>query len=304
MCRGAIFEKSRLGFDMNVSSLLLTVLLALTVSLGTSAPASADQVVEYKDWVYGEKADEALDYAEKYDMPLVIVKTFRKTSCPLCIGAGRTMVGAKAHKDMVRIVYYVGEGGGELNSERVKALFRKVSKQVKDPSSYAPDTYYTTFDGQALGFVPYEHPNQTREQGKTVLQIREWVNSVPVGVGKADKLAERGRYALALKEIDQIIKRDAQVSHLIQIQVGKADKDTKMPDRPVTSFFPELREQKHAEYVEIAKVELEAARKLIVEEKLREAQRALKTLSRGPEDFETTDQAKQLLEEVEAKLRG
>lgn len=279
------------------------MLVIAAAVLSFAFTASADDAVEYDGWLYGEKADEALDYAEKYDVPIVIIKQFRETSCPLCLGAGRSMVSAKSNKEMVRIIYYVGAKGAALNSERTKALFNKVRKQVTDPSNQAPDMYYMTADGQALAFVPYEEPHSAREEGKTVLQICEWIESVPVEASKADQDAERGKYKQAMEKIDKIMEQDAKISHLIQVQVGNAKKEDKMPDKPVTQFYPDLRQEKHAEYLAMAQAELDAARQLVADEELREARRILLPLSRGPEDFSTTAKAQQLLDEVQEKMR-
>ena len=282
----------------------LSCLPVLTAVLGLSwMGAASAEVVEYEGWLYGEKADEALEQAEKYGVPVVMIKQFRETSCPKCIGAGRTMASAKPNKEMVRIIYYVGEKGAALNSEKTKALFNKVRKQVVDPSNWAPDMYYMNTDGEALGFVPYEEPHSAREESKAVLQINEWIDSVPVELSKADKDAERGRYKQAMDKVDVLMDQDAKISHLIQQQIGKAKADAKMPDQPVSAFFPEMRKEKHAEYLAMAKAELDAARQLVEDEKLRDARRILLPLSRGPEDFSTTDAAKQLLAEVQEKLR-
>lgn len=280
----------------------LFAITALGLSSVGFTPASAG-VVEYEGWLHGEKADEALDYAEENDIPVVLIKMFRETDCPLCRSAGNSMAAAKPNKQMIRIVMYVGKGSEGLNTERVTSLYRKVSKQVKDPSNWAPDMYYTTVDGRALGFVPYEEANESRSEGGTVLQISEWVSSVPGDVAKADKYAERGRYDQAIEQIDKILEEDAKISHLIQTLVGMAEKDSKMPETPVSRFFPDLRAEKVKAYEALAQKELEAARKLVAEEKLREAQRALKSLARGPEAFSTTEAAKRLLDEVETKLR-
>ncbi len=288
---------------MKRSARLSSAVAAIGLSVSLAGP-SAGGVVEYEGWLYGDEADEALEQAEKYDVPVVIIKQFRDTSCPKCIGAGRTMVSAKANKEMVRIVYYVGEGAAELNSAKTKALYNKVWPQVVDPSNIAPDMYYTTTDGKALGFVPYEEPHSARDEGKAVLQIGEWRSSVPAEVAKADRDAERGRYKQAMEKIDELIEQDAKVSHLIQQQIGQAEADAKMPDKPVSSFFPDLRGEKHAEYLAMAQAELDAARQLVADDKLKEARRALLPLSRGPEDFETTAAAKELLDEVTEKLRG
>lgn len=282
---------------------MLSLLAALTLGAGIVHTATAGEI-EYDGYLYGEKADEAIEKAQKYDLPIVLIRQWRDTDCPKCKGAGSVMAAAKPHKQMVRVILYVGEGSEALNSEKTKELFRKVHGQVTDPSGWIADTYYTTADGQALGFVPYEDAHEASDEAGKVLQITEWKGAVPASVAKADSYAERGKYKQAMDAIDEIIGQDAKVSHLIQVMVGKATEADKMPDKPVSSFFPELREQKKTEYLAMAKVEFDAAKQMVADEKLREARRTLQNLSRGPEDFETTGQAAKLLEEVEEKLRG
>lgn len=260
------------------------------------------EVVEYDGWLYGEEADEAIEKAQKYEVPVVIMAAQRNTNCPKCIGAGRVMSVAPAHKKMVRVMYYVDKG--DLNSAKTTELFRKVAGQVKNPSGWHPDTYYTTADGQAMGFVPYEEAAEAREEGSAVLQINEWATGVPGELAKADRSAERGRYADAMEKIDELVEQDAKISHLIQIHVGKAEKTAEQPETPVSRMFPAMRETKLKEYEAMAQAELDAARKMVADEKLREARRSLTQLARGPEDFATTEPAKKLLEEVDEKLRG
>lgn len=282
---------------------LSTPLKALALSMGLVGMSASATVVEYEGWLHGEEADKAIELAAEQDLPIALMRQWRETDCPKCKGAGSVMASAKPNRQMVRVILYVGEGADQLNSEKTKALFRKVAGQVKDPSGWIADTFYTQADGTILGFVPYEDANQASEEGKKVLQIAEWKSSVPNDIAKADKLAERGRYEQALAAIDQVISQDAQISHMIQVMVGKAEEDSKQPDKPVSSFFPELREQKVKAYKALAQAELDAARQLVSDEKLREAQRALRDLARGPQDFETTAAAQKLLEEVELKLR-
>jgi tetratricopeptide (TPR) repeat protein len=282
----------------------LVVLAAAALALGTVQSATAGDEIEYDGWLYGEAADKAIEKAEQYDLPIALMRQWRKTSCPKCKGAGNVMAAARPHKQMVRVILYVGEGADQVNSEKTKALFRKISGKVADPSGWIADTYYTKADGTVLGFVPYEEAHEARDEGGKVLQITEWAGSVPGDIAKADRYAERGRYEQAMEEIDEIVEQDAKVSHLIQVLVGKATEEDGMPDTPVSAFFGDLREKKHAEYLAMAKLELDAAKQLIANDELREARRALLGLSRGPEDFETTAQAKKLLDEVEAKLRG
>ncbi len=288
---------------MKRTSALLSAFAAIGLSL-TSAGTALAEVVEYEGWLHGEQADEALEQAQKYNVPVVIIKQFRETTCPLCLGSGRTMASAKPTKEMVRIIYYVGENSAGLNSEKTQALFNKVQRQVVDPSNWAPDLYFTTADGQALGFAPYEEPQEATEEGKTILQVREWIDSVPAETAKADREAERGRYVQAMEKIDEIMEQDAKISHLIQVQIGKAKKEDKMPATPVTPFFAELRDKKISEYQAMAQVELDAARQLVNDDKLAEARKALLPLSKGPEAFTTTADAKKLLDEVTQKLRS
>ncbi|MFN3165524.1 MAG: hypothetical protein ACE37H_00505 [Phycisphaeraceae bacterium] len=282
----------------------LMLLTAALLGLGAVPSALAGDEIEYDGWLYGEDADKALEKAEQYDLPIALMRQWRSTSCPKCKGAGNVMAAAKPHKQMVRVILYVGEGADQVNSEKVKALFRKINGKVADPSGWIADTYYTKADGTVLGFVPYEDAAGVRDEAGKVLQITEWAGAVPGEVAKADRYAERGRYAQAMEAIHEIVEQDAKVSHLIQVLVGKASEDDAMPKTPVSAFFGELREKKHAEYLAMAKLELDAAKQLIADDKLREAKRALLPLSRGPEDFETTDQAKKLIDEVDEKLRG
>lgn len=278
-----------------------TLLIALALFLIT--PLSSARTLEYEGWLFGEQADEALAYAEEHDIPVVIVKTFRTTSCPKCVGATQSMVSAKANRELIRIMYFVGDGSKGLNTEKTTQLYRKVAGQVKDPSNLAPDMYYSTAEGTALGFVPYEKANDSRAEAGKILQIAEWLSSVPVEVSKADRQAERGRYQKAVEDIGRIIERAAKLSHMIQVQVGMADADAKMPEQPVTDFFPGLLETKTGEYNAMAEKALDKARALVEAGKLTEARRALLPLTRGPESFKTTAAAKQLLDQVVEQMR-
>jgi len=275
--------------------LMLAGLLAL--------PATAATTIEPNGWLYGDEAEAALEKAEKYDVPVAIMHTFRETTCPKCVGAAQVLSTPSTHKKMVRVLVYVG-GDSDLNSPRAMALFKKIRGDVNRTSNYIPDLYYTTADGQALGYVDYEDAADARAESSTVLKIAQWIDSAKKDIARADRDAERGRYTRAIDAISTIVQQEAKVSHLRQIQLGKVDKDAAMPEQPVSVFFPGLLDEKRAAYLKLAKAELDKARKLVEAGELRDAQRAARTLMRGPDDFETTAQAKALYEEIIDKLRA
>ena len=276
-------------------ALALFALLAAVVSL----PAGAGTVIENNDWYQGEEAAKALEVAKERNLPVVLLVTMRETTCPLCVNAAQDIFSARPHRDMVRIMYYLN--AAELNHESVAGFAQEAGRKVGTLSTFS--AYYLTAEGDPLGFVPYGKTTESSAEGGTVLQIHQWINSVAGDIVRADREARDGRYDRAMERIETIQRRDAQVSHLIQQLLGKAEQDAPMPDTPVSLMFPDLYDTKLAEYQALAQEELDAAKALVAEDKLREAQRALRPLSRGPEAFDTTAQAKALLEEVEQKMR-
>lgn len=275
--------------------------LMLSVTLGLTAlfaGASAAQELRYDGWLYGEDAEEALDYAIENDIPIAMMYTWSSTDCGLCMGAARTMAASRPNRQMIRIAVYHGPGSASLNTERVTQLWRQVNRQISDSSNWIPDLYYLTAEGQALGFVAYEDANQTSDKANTVLQIAEWKDSVTGTLARADAEAERGRYTQALERVEEIVSQDAQVSHLIQVQIGQADEDDAMPDQPVSQFFPNLFQQKHDEYAALAMEKVEEARQHFEDGELARAMSLLRPMTRGPQSFEATAAAQTLLDQV------
>ncbi|MEM9347038.1 MAG: hypothetical protein AAGB26_10520 [Planctomycetota bacterium] len=277
-------------------------ILALGLCVGSTLPAGA-ATIEHKGWLYGEEADKALEIAQERNLPVAILRTYRETSCPKCVGAARQMASSKSTKKMVRVMHYVGNVGESYKSEAVSKLNLKAYGQTHDPSNWIPDLYFVMPDGRVLGFVPYEDSAKTETEAKAVVQMAAWLNSIDEALEDADEDAEKGRFSAALKAIDEVHQQDAKINHLIRIQVGAIDKKEKMPETPVSLFFPGLKDEKLAEYKALALEKVAEARKLIDDDKLRDAQRLLRTLSRTPEGFEAKAQAEQLLEEVAEKLK-
>jgi len=279
-----------------LSRLMLASAIAICAAL--TVPAAAQQTLEFDGWLYGEAADQALAYAQENNVPVAVMNTYRQTTCPLCAGASRTMAASRPTRQMVRVVSYVGAGSDGLNSTGVTALMRGAYGQVTDASNWIPDLYFMMPDGRVIGFVPYEDANKTTDEANTVLQIFEWMDSVPTTVVRADAEAGRGRYTEAMNRIDQIVEQDAQVSHLIQIQVNRAQQGDDMPAQPVMQFFPTLRAEKLAEYSALAMGQLAEARQLFADGDDRGAINILRLLVRGPEAFESTAAAQTLLDEI------
>lgn len=276
--------------------------IALTAML---ARPSAAGTIEHEGWLFGEEAEKALELAEEHNVPVALMWTFRETSCPKCVGAARLMASAKSTKKMVRVMYYTTEAGDPAqNGERVTALFRKVHSQAKDESNYIPDLYFVMPDGRILGFVPYEEAGHTESEAKSVKQIGEWVNGMDKTLEKIDRDVDKGRYESALKKIDELVEQDAKISHMIQVQIGAVDKKEEMPETPVSLFFPNLKEEKVAQYKAAAMEKIAEAEALIEKDELRAAQRLLRTLSRTPEDFEANAKAKALMEKVTELLKA
>lgn len=205
---------------------------------------------------------------------------------------------------MVRVMFYRDER--ERNGDAFNGMISAIRSQVGGDQQYAPDIYFLTPDRRVLSFVEYKDYSEeaVADEGTKALQIMQWYDGAQRAIERADRSAQRGRYTDALREIDDLLEEDARVSHLIEQLVGKADPDAPLPDVPVSTMFDGLRDTKLAEYEALAQTELDAARSLVAEEKLREAQRILRGLSRGPDSFATTAAAQALLEEVVQKLRS
>lgn len=280
----------------------LLSLFALGLAFAMSLSATAG-TIEHDGWLFGEEADEAIKKAKEYNVPVAIMRTYRETTCPKCIGAARQMAASKSTKKMVRVMVYVG-GSPDLQSKEASALIKKAYGQTKDPSGWIPDLYFVMPDGRALGFVPYEDSAKAESESKAVLQMAAWLKGIDKTLEKADRDAEKGRFEAALKDIDEIMEQDAKINHMIRIQLGVIDKKEKMPETPVSLFFPTLKDEKVAEYKAMALEKIADAKKLIAKDELRDAQRLLRTLSRLPEGFEAKAQAQTLMEEVVEKLKS
>ncbi len=270
--------------------------------MALALPAAAG-TIEHKGWLYGEEADKAIELAAEHNMPVAVMRTYRDTTCPKCIGAARQMAASKSTKKMVRVMAYVN-GSADLKSEAASRLVNKAYSQTKDKSNWVPDLYFVMPDGRVLGFVPYEDSAKTEPEAKAVAQMAAWIKGVDEVLDKADRDAEKGRYAAALKDIDELLVQDAKINHMIRIQTGVIDKKEKMPETPASLFFPNLKDEKVAEYQALAMEQVGKARKLIEKEELREAQRLLRTLSRTPQGWEANTKAQAMMQEVVELLKA
>ena len=190
------------------------------------------------------------------------------------------------------------------NAEGMQQWARLLSNSVGGASNFIPKMYYLAPDQTPLAYVDYEQKQEATPEGEMVAQIFQWVAGVERDMERADRMAERGRYAEAMEAVDEVVEQDAKVSHLVQQMLGLAAEGEAMPDTPVRLMFEGLRETKCAEFEAFAQAQLNEARALAEQEEYRSAQRILRNLVRGPEDFATTEPAKALLEEVLEKMRG
>lgn len=280
----------------------LLSLIAFGLVFAMSLPAHAG-TIEHDGWLSGEAAEEAIELAKEHNVPIAIMRTYRETTCPKCMGAARQMAASKSTKKMVRVMAYVN-GDASHKSEAVNKLLGNSYGQIKDKSNWIPDLYFVMPEGQVIGFVPYEDSAKTESEAKAVLQMATWIKGIDKTVEKADRNAEKGRFDSALKDIDEIMEQDAKINHMIRIQLGLIDKKEKMPETPVSLFFPNLKDEKVAEYKAMAMDKIADAKKLIEDDELRDAQRLLRTLSRLPEGFEAKTEAQALMEEVVEKLKA
>ena len=212
------------------------------------------------------------------------------------------MARVRATRNMVRVLVY--NDARERNTGVLDSLVSTVTRDVTVVSNSVPRLFFLTPDQDVIGYVDYEQVAEASDEGNKVAQIMQWANAVPRQVSRADAMAARGRYAQAMDEIDEVVDQDRQISHLTQVLVGKASEDDDIPETPVRPMFESLRDEKKAEYEALAQEKLDAAQRMVEREELREAQRALRTLISGPEDFSTTAPAQALYEEVIAKLRA
>lgn len=275
---------------------------ALGLTLVLAVPAVGGTIA-HEGWLYGEEADKAIELAQEHNVPVAVMRVQRTTDCPKCIGAARQMAASKSTKQMVRVMAYVG-GGDNLKSEATNRLMNKAYGQTKDPSNWIPDLYFVMPDGRVLGFVPYEDSASTESEAKAVLQMAAWLKGVDKVLEKADRDAEKGRYEAALKDIDELMVQDAKINHMIRIQTGVIDKKEKMPETPVSLFFPNLKDEKVAAYQALAMEQIDKARKLIESKELREAQSLLRTLSRTPEGWDANTKAQAMMQEVVDLLKA
>jgi len=212
------------------------------------------------------------------------------------------MARVRATEDMVRILIYNSDDS--RNAEGVQHWARMLSHEVGGASNYIPRMYYLAPDKTPLAYVDYEQKQEATPEGEKVAQIFQWVAGVERDLERADRMAERGRFTEAMREVDEIVEQDAKVSHLIQQMLGHAEEGDAMPDTPASPMFEGLLEEKRSEFEAIAQAQLDEARALAEQEEYRNAQRVLRNLVRGPEDFATTEPAKALLEEIQEKMRG
>lgn len=203
---------------------------------------------------------------------------------------------------MVRVIVY--SDATERNASGMLGWVNGLHRQVRSVSNGLPRMYYLGPDGSVASYIDYEEKEDAADEGEKVSQIAQWVSGVERTVARADRMAERGRYAEAMREIDEIADQDRQVSHLIQVMLGHAQQGDDAPETPVAPMFDGLHGEKKAAYEALAEAELAAARELVAAEDYRGAQRALRGLMRGPDEFATTAQAKALYEEVVEKLRS
>lgn len=202
---------------------------------------------------------------------------------------------------MVRVLVYTDDS---RNGEGMRQLVNRLRGSANEASNMIPKLFYLAPDGTPVAYVDYEEKVDAAPEGEKVAQIIQWASGVERNLERADRMAERGRYTEAMREVEEVVEQDAKVSHLIQQMLGYAAEGDDLPDTPVSPMFEGLREAKHAEYEALAQAQLDEARALTEQEEYRNAQRILRNLVRGPEDFATTEPAKALLEEVQDKMRG
>lgn len=203
---------------------------------------------------------------------------------------------------MVRVIVY--SDATDRNADGMRERVNQIHGQVRSVSNTLPRMYYLGPDGSVVSYIDYEEKQDAGPEGEKVSQISQWVSGVDRTIDRADRMAQRGRYAEAMREIEEIDDQDRQVSHLVQVMLGHADEADDAPESPVRPVFEGLREQKLAEYEALAQAELDAARELVAAEDYRGAQRALRGLIRGPESFATTAEAKALYDQVVELMRS
>ncbi|MEM9347322.1 MAG: hypothetical protein AAGB26_11970 [Planctomycetota bacterium] len=291
---------------------IMTALLALAFALPAAAesenednPADRRYTIQQDGWLFGDEADEALLKAKKYDAPIALAVIRRiEVNCKACAKRFKLAASAPAHKKMVRVVYYTGEGSKDLNSPGVTQLYQIASKTISH-DKYGPDTYYLNADGMLLGYADHKvllsaYGNKyVSSRALNAMKIHDWSSKAIKTIASADELAQRGQFAKALSQIEKISKEDEQAGQII----GLMTRSIKEEQENVTTtksypLFTGLDEQKLKEYDALASAELDDIKTLIENNEQNKAKRALAKLIRLPENFTVTEEAKQLYEQM------
>lgn len=291
---------------------IITGLLAcfLVLPCGASSenedkPEDRRYIIQQDKWLFGDEADQALLKAKKHDVPIALAVIRRvEVNCKACTKRFKKAASIPAHKKMVCVVYYTGKDGKDLNSPAVTQLYQTASKIIRH-DKYGPDTYYMNADGVLLGYADHDLLAYTDQEkylnihALDALKIHDWSSKAMKTIASADQLAERGQFAKALGQIETISKEDEQVGHKIALMT-RSVKERREDVTPTKSYplFSGLGEKKLKEYDALASAELERIKSLIESNEQSKAKRALVKLIRLPESFTTTEDAKQLYEQM------
>ena len=289
------------------NALLLMFALSLTAFTGTTL---AGTEIEDKNWARVGDMEEAVKYAEKAGKPLVIVYTQKESTCPTCIGDSMYVLKSNKLNGMVRVLVYTGENNATLNKAR-----GQVSKKGSIPCVYFLDPQQ-----RVLGFVSANDMKDLKEVAAAATEIVNWEVSAARNIEAADKLAERGQFRRAASMIAKIVQQDLQAQAAVKKmtvdpqRLKKQQEEAKRQQSaqgeqveaktPETKFFPNLVEEKAKTYKELGEKRLADARKQIEDGDFNKAMATLRPMVPGPEDFEPSDQASEMLQEVREKIRN
>jgi hypothetical protein len=234
--------------------------------------------------------EQALEHARKNDLPVVVLYAFRKSSCPLHNQAAQQVMRDRSTNGMVRIVIYTDDPAPALDQ------WRRTVKATRT----IPETYLLDSSGTLRGFVDYKEEAKLPQVAATVGELVSWRAAARKQIDAADRSAGQGRFAVALKSLEQIEQQDraatAGIRQILPLRDAPDDSEA-LPEKG--EFYPDLLETKRAEYQAMAEERVAQARAAIEQEQFAEARRHLFPMARDASGFEAVKEAQELLKQIQ-----
>jgi len=285
--------------------------------MGLVGPSLAGEIRPPKDWITAERFNEAVELAAKRNVGMAIVVSARSYSCPRHSGDMNSLLRASSLKGLLRVLLYRDEAQKPL---RAMHLLRHPRRPIIS-GLYLLDPHM-----RLLAYMHSARHKQFPEMAALAKSVVAWQGQAASKLQGAERLAERGFYKRALKTVQQVADEDSKVTakvletaesvdSVIVVQTGdqgptssetsgEETQDDEEAEEPVEGkFFPDCVETYRQKFEAMARECLANAEKCYQNKNYHRARELLAAMVRDGSDLETIQDAKALLDKVEAAQR-